>query len=830
MIVIASIVHFDEPWWLLAALAGAVPPLVAWLSRRGGRRVSPASVALQCLALLLAAGALARPTIRMGGGAAKGWLILTDASFSTRSQGGPLEAWPEDVPREDYAFAATVGPVAEGLDRNATRAAPALRLAAARAGQLAGVVIRTDGQFQGNDWPGAAAPLGQADLPVLVVPLESPPPDARIAQLSAQRRPGKVDLRLTVRSNALMRRRVRVYRQGAEAPLLDRTLDLLAGDSATIRLSDAPPDDRAAVYHASLSPADEFPENDVASAMVRPEAKRVAAVSADGTWDAAKLLGPLAAAVANIPASEAPQATAGWLDYAAVIVVDATGTLLSAAQRATLAEYVRSGGGLVLLGAGPHGSAADRDDPINRVAALVANPYQRRPLALVVALDASGSMAEPTSDGAGARRIKFDLAAQAVLSLRGHMTPADSLRVIVFSDAPRLVYASGQARVDFARLADALSKVSPAGPTKVQPALEMALAQEAPADKQKLVLLVSDLMGEAFDAGALAAQFRSQRADLAIVATLTAAAGEQTSRAPLEQLAKQLAAPLVRSDGLTQLAEVFAGFLRDARGSAVRSKGGPFTVTAEGSLFGADVGPLPKADAYILSAPQPGAEVLASVAADAVFARRAVGLGRSVSLTLPLTDGANRLWQRWPGRPGLVSAMTRWVMTGGNDPRFAVAVQREGPMLHLTVHAADADGPMDQLSLAARVSQPDRQRPAEMPLPQSGVGRYEATLPAYAGPVAVQVVRTTDGGAVWQGTLAAGAAAEFQSIGADWTALNRLADLTGGRIVSNATLSQWVDRVESRGARAIWAYLLAAALAAMLAEWATTRIVSRRNG
>jgi len=54
-------------------------------------------------------------------------------------------------------------------------------------------------------------------------------------------------------------------------------------------------------------------------------------------------------------------------------------------------------------------------------------------------------------------------------------------------------------------------------------------------------------------------------------------------------------------------------------------------------------------------------------------------------------------------------------------------------------------------------------------------------------------------------------------------------DLTGGRIVSHATLPRWVERVESRGARAIWAYLLAAALAAMLAEWATTRIVSHRN-
>jgi len=824
----AAIVHFDEPWWLLACLVGAVPPLITWLARRGGRHISPVSVALQCLALVLAAGALARPTVPLGSGAAKSWLTLTDASSSARSQGGPLKTWPEDVPREDYAFATTVAPVAEGLDRNATRITPALQLATARAERLAGVVIRTDGQFHHDDWPPAAASLGRADLPVLIVPLESPPPDARIARLSAQRRAGAVDLRLTVRSNWLMRRRVRVRRQTAQAPLLDRTLDLLPGDSATIRLSETPPADRAALYHASLSPADAFPENDVASAIVRPKAQRVAVVSAAGTWDAAKLLDPLGIAVENLSALQAPKDAAGWMDYAAVIVVDATGTLLSATQRATLAQYVRNGGGLVLLGAGPYGSAADRDDPLNRVAALVANPYEREPLEIIVALDASGSMAEPTPGEGGARQIKFDVAAQAVLALRRHMTPADSLRVIVFSDTPRLIYSSGRTRPDFARLAEALDEVRPAGPTKAQPALEMALAQETAAGKRRLVLLVSDLLSEPFDAGALAWQFRSQRADLAIVATLTADAADQPGRAALEQLAAQLGAPLVRSERLARLAQVFAGFLRDARGPTVRTDGGPFSLTVEGPLFGLEAESLPKVQSYLLAAVQPGAEALARAAADAVLARRAVGLGRSVSLALPLTAGANRRWQDWPGWPGLASAMVPWTMTGGNDPRFAVTVRRTGPTLHVSVDAADADGPMDRLSLAVRLDQPGRQEPLEVPLVQSGVGRYEATLAADAGPVAMQIL-LADGKTVWRAAPAAGASAEFQAIGADWAALNRLADLTGGRIVSHATLPRWVERVESRGARAIWAYLLAAALAAMLAEWATTRIVSHRN-
>lgn len=63
---IAGWVHLTRPLWLLGLTALAAPVVLAWLARRRKRRIAPAAVAAQCLALALVALALAGPRLRLG--------------------------------------------------------------------------------------------------------------------------------------------------------------------------------------------------------------------------------------------------------------------------------------------------------------------------------------------------------------------------------------------------------------------------------------------------------------------------------------------------------------------------------------------------------------------------------------------------------------------------------------------------------------------------------------------------------------------------------------------------------------------------------------------
>jgi len=834
VISLAFTVRFTQPWWLIALASAGVPVVVAlWASRRG-RHIARASVALQVLAVALAAAALARPEAPLSASGAKPYLVLHDVSASTGPQGSsPLDwpNWPENLPRESYVFAATVARAGAGGQRpnpDATNLAPALRLAWARLEQLAGVVIHTDGQFQDADWPAAAGALGGGRARVVVVPMDSPPADGRVADLAALRKPdGTVAIRVTVATNAHMDRTLVVTRRGLPSPLLERGLRLLAEAPATIRLSDPADRDRAAVYTARLSPADEFAGNDTATAVALPRSRRVAFIAADSQPVGANLARSLGGSVVVVAPGEAPDGLSGWLDYCAVVLVDAEGTLLGAGQRAALARYVRSGGGLVLAGAGPRRTPGDREDPLNQVAALVANPFQRRPMRVIVALDASGSMAQGVAEeGRKSGRIKFDAAIEAVLSLKRHLTGRDRLSVITFSETAELAYDSAEAGPDFAAVRDVLGRIRPSGATDVMKAVELATSGPRDADRLGLVILVSDLLPtRPFDPGEAERMFRRSGLGLAVVAT--EAPGERPDGAVgLERLTEALEAPLVTRRRLTGLAAVFADFLRGFRGKAIRS--GPFRVKGTGSVQGLPVASMPPIEAYLLCGAQKDAEVVLSLGEDPLLAQRRVGLGHSVGLAVPLTGKHNPslLGSRYIG--DLLAAAVRWAMRPDLDPRFSGRLVRAPGRLEITVTAEDEQVPMNRRELSVRVTYPSDPAAGRLSarLLQTAPGRYEAEVAVGAGAMAV-VVHDEEFGVVWQDAPAGGGGRELDAIGPNWENLRLLSRRTGGRVVRPADLSQLTGQWDAGRYSSLWPVLLAAAVAIMLTEWCLTRVWRR---
>jgi len=816
-----SWIEFSEPLWLLGLVLCVLPALLAWRAKRRGSRIATANVCLQALAVAAVAFALARPGVPLGAKAALPYLILRDVSASTRGQSDRELDWPAELPAQNYDFAASVAREGPPPAEDRTNAAAALRLAAARRKEVGGVVIWTDGQFTDSAWRGAAASLAVGGGDVLIVPMESPPGDARIVELQANRRGPRVELRVTVSASGWQRRRLTIRRQDRpETPLLTRELTMPPGDSVTIRLSDSPPADQAAVYRAALDAGDAFEENDRAAAMVLPSVQRVAFVGADDAALRAALDEKLNMPVDSLDPAAGSQPA--WTDYAAVVLVDATGTLLDAARRSRLARYVRGGGGLVLIGAGPHRSPADRADPLNAVAALQANPHQRRPLKLAVVLDASGSMADRARDAAGRPgQIKFDLACQAVLSLKRHLTAGDAMSVIAFSDSPSVVYDSAGGRIDFGALGEALGAVRPAGPTRAHPALGLATADAPRRGRDGLVVLVSDLRTEPFDVPAMAERFTARKWSLAVVAT-QARSDAPPGASPLERLARSLGAPLIRGRSLRDLADVFVRLLRDARGDAIRR--GDFSVVVEAPPFGAELGP-PPLDAYLLCAAAPDSRVLLRAGGDPILARRRVGLGRSAALALPIQGRYNAAWRSYLQRGDLLAAAVLWSLRPAGDEGFTGELERTDAGARLRIRAGDDDVPINFLKLSAMVEAADGQSHASaVDLRQTAPGVYEATLGEAPGPLGVVVRQGPDARVVWRGSMGRTYAREFAATGANWSNLRQLARLTGGRIVSTNDLGYWTRRWAARRYTPLWPWLLAAAVVAMLLDWATARI------
>jgi len=827
-----------RPWWLLAAALALAPPVLAALARRRGRSAPTLSVVIQCVALVLAAAALAGVALPFGAKAFKPCLLLSDVSGSARGQSDVELPWPDGLVRKRYTFAAGVGPLGQKVDPTATNVGVALKAAAAEAADASGVVIRTDGHFT-DAWQAAAEALGRTGVDVMVVPMDSPPFDVRVVDLVAKRGSGKqVTVTVSLATNMPGHWKLTVWRTGAKEKLLEREQDVIG--ATTVRLTDTLPENEAAEYRVKLSrpkdaagsgrprpPSDEFAENDEASALVLPRLRRLAVIwgRQGGEKVHAMLVGMGVRAERVLPA-EAPTTEAGWSRYAGVVLMDATGLLLSSAQREALAAFVRNGGGLVLIGACPHRTVADRSDPLSEVSALMANPYERRAMKVTVVLDASGSMGELTTSAHGTQQVKFAVAADAVMALKRHLTPRDALAVMTFAKTPRDVYDSRDGPIDFRQLRDALGKVKPGGPTRVGPALTRAVSQPPAKDRTELIIVLSDLVTEPFDAKATEKLFRDSGRKLAIVAT--ASPGQDPKKATdLMNLAFRLDIRPKPSENLRGLAEIFAGFLSEHRGSAVRT-GGPFAVTARGKPFGADVEGIAALSSYVLSAPQVRTDVLLRAGADALLGARPVGLGRSVTLAADLTDPPNVAWQTSAQAAALIRAAAQWTLRRAPDARYAGTGVDTGRTWAFRFDARDPSGAaINALDLTLHV-EPVKGTASvqDIPLPQVAPGIYRAELVRPAEAFLVTVLADTKG-PLWHGAYGHRAAPEFRAVGANWPNLRRLAGLTGGRIVSSRDVGRITGQWNRRQYTDIWPALAGLALVLVLIDWVAARTWKR---
>jgi Mg-chelatase subunit ChlD len=798
---------------------------------------------------------------------------------------------PERLRSAVVAFAdepRTVRPLSEGpptgretdaargkLDGRATDLAAALRamLSAAGTGTAGGsdgprgdvrLVLMTDGAAnRGGDLLAALAAL-PADAPPVYVWTAGlvGRTDARVASLRMPSRavPGAaVGGRVSVVANRDFAVGLRVTRAGPGGPagVFSKTLTLRAGRPADETFRDTPPGEGVFSYTAELVDAatgrapprgDALPQNDRLSAAVTVAGgRRVLVLTRSADGPTARAVRAVPGVSATVAAPERMPATAAELSAFEAVVLDdlptdarpppAKSGPLTAARAAALGEYVREfGGGLVAVGgADAFGPGGYHLSPLDALLPVDSDPRSRRPAAVCVALDRSGSMADPDPPGS-AGPPKLRVAADAVLALQPPaLNPRDQLAVLAFNTAVEVVRPLS-AGVDWADLSRRLSALSAQRGTRIVPALEAGIAElaKSPAESPRRLLLVSDGIEEGSGADADAGLADpAKRADLLKRLTDARVRLSAVVTGPANAAVRELCE---RSGGRyyapAEFREVPDRMLEDLFGSADFVRTGDIRVRAgDASGFAGlpEAAALPPLRRLTRTVAKPGSQVvLGDDSGDPVLAAAPAGAGRSVALPTALSPEWSGAWADSTAAAGLMRSALGWAMRPADDPDWTLTAEPTADASAVTLtlrHSlrratlASADGRAVRATLGGTAA-------VTAELPQVGVGRYAATVPlTQAG--GYTATASVDGRAVARAGFALGYPAEYARIGFDADALARLTERTGGRFIRSLDeLTDW-----GRGAPEPVGYSgLAAAIALAFAAAAAALMIARRKG
>lgn len=329
----------------------------------------------------------------------------------------------------------------------------AAALAAALAKNPTEIILYTDGRADAGS---SLFLCRERGVPVHVFPLgPSSVQDVRIARIDAppDGPPGRpVPIAIVVESTTPVRARVKV---GAET----RDVELAAGVPA--RLAFTLP--RPGSFRIDLDVPDACDQNNHAAVDIFPRSQKRSVL----------LLSSAPPPLPEFDVTVADQVS-NLRPYDVVVLDNVS---LPVAQLQALASWVRSGGGLVLLG-GPRSYALGSGQwkALEEISPLRVKPDLR--IAAVFGIDSSGSMAED-----------FPVVQQAAIDALGLFDADDDIKPMVFSREARIL--------EFADL----RKVSPSGETVLLGAIETARRhlEARPAGRKTIVLMTDGVTKESPD-------------------------------------------------------------------------------------------------------------------------------------------------------------------------------------------------------------------------------------------------------------------------------------------------------------------------------------------
>jgi uncharacterized membrane protein len=842
---------FEHPWALLLIIPAVTAVLL--VARHGrtvvGRTQSRWARAIRVFAVTALCLALAQPHVILPSADQTVVFLLdrsdsiSDASATAQEQmlQEALEAVPPSARWSVALFGAetrtdrslSVGNVLPDIvtdvDGSATNLGAALRAVAAlmpSAGSRR-VVVLSDMAPTDSDGRQAARELAEQGVVVDVVELPGGrSPDALVesVRLPTTVRQGDI-VRATahVRSNTVGEAVLRV--DGVDEDVREIVVELEQG-SSTIEFEFEANGTGFLPITATLdAPFDEIPQNDTATGLTRVLGPARVALVEGVAGEGGELSRALAAGGVQVDVlGDIPSATA-LLPYDAVVLVNIATPDPEPAE--ALASFVEDlGRGVIVVGGDQSFGMGDyHQTPLETILPVSSNPddlLRRQPVAEVLVIDTSGSMAACHCDGQGANMAtegginKTDISqAGAALAIEA-LDEMDRVGVLSFSSGYEwvlpLATKPSKATVD-----EALGGLFPEGDTEISRALEEALDQlrGAPESLRHIVLFTDGWDPTDADLVPVAREIADEGVTLSVLGT-----GEGPGHT-LERMAEVGGGRYYAGTDLTAVPDIFVEETLTVARNLINE--GSFLPTVVGrSEVTASLTESPPLLGYVLTKAKGSAQVLLEIGqADPLLATWQRGLGQVAAWTSDATARWSSGWVTWEGYVDFWGGVLRDVLPAGLDTPPDVWV--DGSDINVAVFD---EGLTDDSSAVARIRRPDGSVATE-PLSRATGSSFEGTFSA-GSPGAYWVsVTTTDqqGGTktVSSGTVSS-YEPEFAFREPDPTLAVDLAELTGGRVDPDSSTVWNPAPLRGTSDRAILPWLVVLALVAFLTDVALRRL------
>ena len=853
-------VRFANPWFVVPALA--VVALVLWRLRylprgfgsTGRRRAIQAVVLLATIAAALAFAGLEigrridhmavvfvldrSRSVDQGRDEAELLASLREsaASMEAGDRAGLVvvaaEAATDRLPSPAPGF----GSLRASVPRDATDLAAGLRRALADlpAEHAARVVLISDGVENRGDALAVASVASSRSVAVDVMPIErAPRPEVSVERVSvpATARPDEpIEVRVVTRSTKPTRARVQVRRDSEV--IAEAQTELREGHDV-LTLRDRAPTAGVHRYDVLITPLDAAHdagrENNEGGSFLRVVGNSQALLVAEDPAGSEALAAAMRGSGMDVSVVDPARlpATLGELSgYDLIILSDVEARRLGSDTMEALQRYVRDiGGGLLMVGARhAFGLGGYAYTPVEEVLPATFDLRQRRDrlsLGMVIAIDKSGSMMM----AAGGGRTKLDLANEAAARSAMLLSMADRVGVMHVDTAATWTQPMVSVE-DASIIAGRVRAAQPGGGgIDVDVAMEAAYAAlDSERTQLKHFLLFSD--GE--DSQQLEGTRQMVRRALqGSITTSIVSMGDGVYTPELEHLARIGEGRFYIVEDLRELPRIFTQETIEASRAAWIDGDFQATVAAPSPILrSVDMATAPPLEGYAVVNARPLATtVLEASDGDPLLAVWQHGVGRSAVFTTDVGARYGRRWLNWPGYAALFDPLGRSLARSPERSDAQVSLDMRHGRGHVRVEAIDPDGRYrNYLDLRMSVAGPGGE-PVDLPLRQTGAGRYEGDFDANApGPYLV-TVRDRENGLVGSAGSVRPSGEELRGEGTNHALLAQLAALTGGTVRSDLT-DVFRDRPPPVWAHSpMWPPLLMLSLCAMLLSVALRRLV-----
>ena len=311
---------------------------------------------------------------------------------------------------------------------------------------------------------------------------------------------------------------------------------------------------------------------------------------------------------------------------------------LAAARKAAIEQYVRAGGGLLVIGGerNVYNENKKVEDALDRaLPAKLAPPRSQEGTCVVLILDKSSSM----------EGRKMELARLSAIGVIDNLRPIDLVGVLIFDNSFQWAVPIRKAE-DRSTIKRLVAGVMPDGGTQIAPALAEGFRRIQPVQATyKHIVLLTDGISEEGDSMAVSREASTQKVTISTVGL-----GQDVNRAYLEKIAvnaKGKSYFLVDPSGLEQI------LLKDVQehtgAPAVEKPVVPVVVRQSELLSGVGMETAPPLRGYVRFISKPGADTILKFEKDPLYVSWQFGLGRS---GIWASDAKSRWAERWIGWDG----------------------------------------------------------------------------------------------------------------------------------------------------------------------------------